>query len=141
MPVQAWHRSDGAFLARLALMDEQPESSDMSLLMKLSPSFLQDLSEDQFVYTRNRHGVALSLPGALETGESLDDGIHFRFLYPETLKKTVSCILRRSAAIGQPANFQRLIRLFRDKNLTQICDQIVFRSSATVRSCSTDSSQ
>ena len=87
MPVQAWHRSDGGFLARLALMDGQPESSDMSLLMNLSRSILQALSEDQFVYTRNRYGTALSLPGASEIGESLDDGIHSRFLYPETLKK------------------------------------------------------
>lgn len=85
VPVQAWHRSDGAFLTRLALMDEQPESSDMSLLMNLSRSFLQALSEDQLVYTRNGHTAALSLPGASEIGESLDDGIHSRFLFPETL--------------------------------------------------------
>ncbi|WP_435795940.1 hypothetical protein [Faecalibaculum rodentium] len=85
VPVQARHRSDSAFPAGAALMDEQPESSDMSLLMNLSRSFLQDLSEDQFVYTRNRHGAALSLPGASEIGESLDDGIHSRFLFPETL--------------------------------------------------------
>ena len=51
VPVQAWHRSDGAFLTRLALMDEQPESSDISLLRNLSRSILQALSEDQFVYT------------------------------------------------------------------------------------------
>lgn len=87
VPGQAWHRSDGAFPARLALMDEQPESSDMSLLMNLSRSFLQALTEDQFVYTRNRHSTTLSLPGASEIGESLDDGIHSRFLYPENLKK------------------------------------------------------
>jgi len=87
VPVQAWRRSDGAFLARLALMDEQRESSDMSLLMNLYRSILQALSEDQFAYTRNRHGAALSMHGASEIGESLDDGIHSRFLYPETLKK------------------------------------------------------
>ncbi len=129
MPVLAWHRSDGAFPARLALMDEQPESSDMSLLMKLSPSFLQDLSEDQFVYTRNRHGVALSLPGASETGESLDDGIHFRFLYPETLKKLYRVFSEDLQRYASRSTFQRLIRLFRDNNLMRICDQIVFRSS------------
>ncbi|MEY8468325.1 hypothetical protein [Faecalibaculum rodentium] len=107
VPVQARHRSDSAFPARLALMDEQPESSDMSLLMNLYRSILQALSEDQFVYTRNRHGAALSLPGASEIGESLDDGIHSRFLYPETLKKTVPGILRSSAAIGQPVKIPK----------------------------------
>ncbi|WP_300914172.1 hypothetical protein [Faecalibaculum rodentium] len=66
-------------------MNEQPESSDMSLLMNLSRSILQALSEDQFVYTRNRHTAALSLPGASEIGKSLDDGIHSRFLYSKNL--------------------------------------------------------
>lgn len=129
VPVQAWHRSDGAFPARLALMDGQPESLDMSLLMNLSRSFLQDLSEDQFVYTRNRHGATLSLPGTSEIGESLDDGIHSRFLYPETLKKLYRAFSEDLQRYASRSTFQSLIRLLRDNNLMRICDQIVFRSS------------
>lgn len=129
VPVQAWHRSDGAFLTRLALMDEQPESSDISLLRNLSRSILQALSEDQFVYTRNRHGTALSLPEASEIGESLDDGIHSRFLYPETLKKLYRAFSEDLQRDVRRSTFQSLIRLLRDNNLMRICDQIVFRSS------------
>ena len=110
-------------------MDEQPESSDMSLLMNLYRSILQALSEDQFVYTRNRHGAALSLPGASEIGESLDDGIHSRFLYPENLKKLYRAFSEDLQRYASRSTFLSLIRLLRDKNLKQICDQIVFRSS------------
>lgn len=84
--VQAWHKSDGAFLARLALVQDKPQSTDMKLLMDLARQFLQVMSEDIHLREKKRHMVILREERAAQIGEQLDDGIHSRFLYPGHLQ-------------------------------------------------------
>lgn len=124
--VQAWHKSDGAFLARLALLQDKPQSTDMKLLMDLARQFLQVMSEDIHLREKKRHMVILREERAAQIGEQLDDGIHSRFLYPGHLQ---SLFQDFSQAIQMHANRSKsrsLLQLLRDRNLTTIRNQIYF---------------
>lgn len=127
--VYAIGRSDGAFLARLSLFHDQPNSADMDLLMRLAQRFLQILSNDPALfkkYDRFMDFTELSYEEAEKIGEQLDDKVHSSFLYPENLINLYYDFADDLIRYANRSKYKGILSLLRNENSTLISRQIYF---------------
>lgn len=127
--VSALYRSDGAFLARLALIKERPNSADMDLLMRLSKKFLQILSYDPALfkkYDRYMDFEELSYEEAEKIGEELDDKVHSSFFYPQNLMNLYFDFADDLIRYANRSKHKGILPLLRSENSTLISRQVYF---------------
>lgn len=125
--ITAWNRSDGAFLCRLALMDEPEKSKPvLHLLWELGREFLKPLAFNDVINDRYYFSSeAAALPDYEAIGEKLDDGEHSSFFYPRNLKKLAFYFFRD---LQQYANRSAgsLSLFLKKRNLFPIHSQLYF---------------